>query len=184
MALELHLKLVLQCGISFAMALLFAVSSCPGQTVAASSRRDTAFALEQQGRNVEAEAAWQKILDNQPNDAEAYAHLGFLESRQQHYSRAVVFYRKALALNSSMPGLQLNLGLALFKAGEMKAAIRVFEPLLNRQSPVASVLVRDQQVTVSSSRVLGMSDQAPQNFCCTFRSDETAADFWRKVTIA
>ncbi|MGB7189772.1 MAG: tetratricopeptide repeat protein [Acidobacteriaceae bacterium] len=129
------MKPIVQWGIVFAVALIIAGSDCPGQTVAASGRRDAAYALEQQGRNVEAEAAWRKILEKQPNDAEAYAHLGFLESRQQHYDRAVSFYRKASALNSSMPGLHLNLGLALFKAGEMKAAIRVFEPLLRSQRP-------------------------------------------------
>lgn len=132
------MKPVVQWGILFAIMLIVAGSNCPGQTAAASSRRDAAFALEQQGKNVEAEAAWRKILENQPNDAEAYAHLGFLESRQQHYNKAVSFYRKASALNSSMPGLQLNLGLALFKAGEMKAAIRVFEPLLKSQPPDSS----------------------------------------------
>lgn len=135
MAVELRLKTVVQCGIVFAITLIVAGSNCPGQAAAASSRRDSAFALEQQGKSIEAEAAWRKVLESQPNDAEAYAHLGFLESRQQHYSRAVSFYRKAEALNSSIPGLQLNLGLALFKAGEMKAAIRVFEPLLRSQPP-------------------------------------------------
>jgi tetratricopeptide (TPR) repeat protein len=135
MAVELPLKPVVQCGIIFAITLIVAGSNCPGQAAAASSRRDAAFALEQQGKSVEAEAAWRKIVENHPNDAEAYAHLGFLESRQQHYNRAISFYRKASALNSSMPGLQLNLGLALFKAGEMKAAIHVFEPLLKTQSP-------------------------------------------------
>src|SRR5690242_15756106 len=112
MAVELRLKPVVQCGIVFAITLFVAGSNCFGQTAAASSRRDAAFALEQQGKSIEAEAAWRKILENQPNDAEAYAHLGFLESRQQHYSKAVSLYRKASALNPSMPGLQLNLGLA------------------------------------------------------------------------
>lgn len=135
MALEMRLNLLARWGIVFAMALIIARPNCPGQTATASSQREAAFALEQQGRNVEAEAAWRKILESQPKDAEAYAHLGFLESRQQQYSRAISFYRKASALNPSMPGLQLNLGLALFKAGEMKAAIRTFEPLLKKQSP-------------------------------------------------
>lgn len=126
---------VVQCGIVLVMMLIVTRASCPGQTAGASNLRDTAFALEQQGRNVEAEAAWQKILRNRPSDAEAYAHLGFLESRQQHYSQAVHFYRQASVLNSSMPGLQLNLGLALFKGGEMKSAIRTLEPLLKSEHP-------------------------------------------------
>lgn len=135
MAVELRLRPVVQWGIVLAIALIAAGFNCPGQTATASSRRDAAFALERQGQNAEAEAAWRTILKNHPNDAEACAHLGFLESRQQHYKSAIAFYRRASALNSSMPGLQLNLGLALFKAGEMKAAIRVFEPLLKSQPP-------------------------------------------------
>ena len=135
MAVELRLKQAVHLGIIFAIALIVAGPNSPGQTATASSRRDAAFTLERQGRNSEAEAAWRKILENHPNDAEAYAHLGFLESRQQHYRGAVSFYRKASALNPSLPGLQLNLGLALFKAGEMKAAMRVFEPLLKSQRP-------------------------------------------------
>jgi tetratricopeptide (TPR) repeat protein len=97
--------------------------------------RQTAFALEQQGQTIEAEAAWRSVLKAHPSDAEAYAHLGFLEARQEHYKEAVTFYRKALALNPNMPGLQLNLGLALFKGGELKQAIAVFTPLLKAAPP-------------------------------------------------
>jgi tetratricopeptide (TPR) repeat protein len=104
-----------------------------GQTAGSSSgERDAAFALEQQGHYAEAEDAWQRILKAQPADAEAYAHLGFLESHQEHYSDAIRYYRRAAALNPSMPGLELNLGLALFKAGELKQAAHVFEPLYRK----------------------------------------------------
>jgi tetratricopeptide (TPR) repeat protein len=44
-------------------------------------------------------------------------------------------YRKALALNPAMPGLRLNLGLALFKGGELKEAIQTFLPLLKSAPP-------------------------------------------------
>ena len=39
-------------------------------------------------------------------------------------------YRKALALNPSVPGVRLNLGLALFKGGEPKEALPEFQRLL------------------------------------------------------
>lgn len=100
-----------------------------------SKQRDQAFALEQQGQPAAAEAAWQAILKTHPGDAEACAHVGFLESQQQHYSEAVRYYRKAAALNPSIPGLELNLGLALFKAGDLKQAARIFEPLLKKAPP-------------------------------------------------
>ena len=97
------------------------------------SQRQTALALEQQGKNVEAEAAWRVFLKAHPSNPEPYAHLGLLEARQEHYKEAVPLYRKALAMNSSMPGLRLNLGLALFKDGELKQAILEFKPLLKSQ---------------------------------------------------
>ena len=98
-------------------------------------QRETAVALEQQGQAVEAATAWKAVLTAHPGDAEAYAHLGLLEARQEHYKDAVTFYRKALILNSDMPGLSLNLGLALFKGGELKQAILIFTPLLKATPP-------------------------------------------------
>jgi tetratricopeptide (TPR) repeat protein len=121
--------------ILLAAILVAIIGHCPAQTAPPSSQRDAAFALEQQGNLAEAEAAWQAILKAHPANAEACAHLGFLESHQQHYSDAVRYYRRAAAINPSMPGLQMNMGLALFKAGDLKAAARVFEPLYHRAPP-------------------------------------------------
>jgi tetratricopeptide (TPR) repeat protein len=110
-----------------------------GQGVAArESGRQLALALEQEGKVAEAEAEWRSLLSSQANDAEAYAHLGLLEARLAHYKEAIVFYHQALNLNPKMPSLRLNLGLAYFKAGELPAAIKTFEPLLKsepRSSP-------------------------------------------------
>jgi tetratricopeptide (TPR) repeat protein len=116
--------------------LIMAAASCVGQTEASpDSQRQTAIALEEQGKNAEAEVAWRAFLASQPSNPEAYAHLGFLEARQQHYAKAIPLYRKALALDPGMPGLRLNLGLALFKAGELKQAIQIFEPLRKSEPP-------------------------------------------------
>jgi tetratricopeptide (TPR) repeat protein len=118
------------------MLLAMAAAYCVGQTATApDQQRQTALALEQQGNNVEAEAAWRAYLKVHPSSPEAYAHLGLLEARQEHYDQAVPLYRKALALNPTIPGLRLNLGLALFKAGETKQALQTFRPLLNAAPP-------------------------------------------------
>ena len=106
--------------------------SPPSQS--AESQVQAALGLEQQGRNAEAESAWRAFVKTHPSDADAYAHLGLLEARQEHYKEAVPLYRKAIALKSTLPGLHLNLGLALFKAGQLKDAIHEFEPLMNRQA--------------------------------------------------
>src|SRR5690349_6095719 len=108
-------------GISSAGLALVLLASCAnslGQT--ATDLRQKAVTLEQAGNAAEAADAWKAFLKVQPADAEAYAHLGFLEAQQEHYKESVPHYRKALALSPSMPGLKMNLGLALFKAGELK----------------------------------------------------------------
>ena len=121
------------------------VFNCLGQqTPHRESQRQSALALEQHGKVAEAEARWRALLSTQPNDSEAYAHLGLLEARQTHYKEAIAFYRKALSLNPKIPGLRLNLGLSLFKAGELQSAIETFEPLLksaSKSSPEALRLV-------------------------------------------
>ena len=96
-------------------------------------QRQAALMLEQQGKNPEAVAAWNVYLKAHPKSPEPYAHLGLLESRQEHYKEAVSLYRKALAMGPDVAGLRLNLGLALFKSGDPEAAIHEFEPLLKAQ---------------------------------------------------
>jgi tetratricopeptide (TPR) repeat protein len=95
--------------------------------------RQAALALEQQGKNAEAEAAWHAYLKAHPSSPEAYAHLGLLEARQEHYQEAATLYRKALKLGPDVPGLRLNLGLALFKGSDLREAIQEFVPLLKSQ---------------------------------------------------
>jgi len=97
-----------------------------------------AQSLEHEGRVPEAEAAWTALSKAHPSNPEPLAHLGLLEARQEHYIKAVALYRRALALNPTMPGLRLNLGLALFKNGEYKEAIRIFDPLLKAQPSSSS----------------------------------------------
>ena len=97
--------------------------------------RQSALAFEQQGKLAESEEAWRTFLKTHPSDPEPYAHLGLLEARQEHYKEAVPLYRKALALKPDMPGLRLNLALALFKAGDLKAAIPEFTILLKNAPP-------------------------------------------------
>jgi len=89
----------------------------------------------EQGDTAKAQTAWEAVLKVHPQDAEAHAHLGLLEAHQEHYNEAITHYRKALAVIPSMPGLRLNLGLALFKAGKMKEAVATFLPILKDLPP-------------------------------------------------
>lgn len=111
---------------------LFLVGACMFAQSAPDRLRQSAMTLEQQGKIAESEESWRALLKTHPTDAEAYAHLGLLAARQNHYSEAIPLYRKAFALQPAMPGLRLNLGLALFKAGDLKAAIPEFNILLRQ----------------------------------------------------
>jgi tetratricopeptide (TPR) repeat protein len=64
--------------------------------------------------------------------------MGLLEARMEHYAEAVPLYRKALSLNPAIPGLRLNLGLALFKGSELKQALVEFQSLLKNQDPASA----------------------------------------------
>ncbi len=96
------------------------------------SSRQNALTLEQQGKNAEAEQAWKNITRSDPQNAEAFAHLGLVEARQERYAAAIANYRKALALNPALPGLQMNLGLALFKTKDFKDSIKPFTTEFNK----------------------------------------------------
>lgn len=102
---------------------------------ASDPRRQTALQLEQQGKPKEAELVWRDIFKAHPRNPEPMAHIGLLEARQEHYKEAVPFYRRALAINPNVPGLRLDLALALFKGGELKDAIPEFEALRRNAAP-------------------------------------------------
>jgi tetratricopeptide (TPR) repeat protein len=97
----------------------------------ASGVAQRALALEQQGKSAEAEAAWEGVVKLEPRNAQAYAHLGLLESRLGKYSEAVAHYRTAQTLAVSqkraIPQLNFNLGLALFKSEKFEEAGKIFE---------------------------------------------------------
>jgi tetratricopeptide (TPR) repeat protein len=113
-----------------------AAAGCFGQTPSSQDQmRQKALALEQQGKNAEAETAWRIYLKAHSSSPEPYGHLGLLESRLEHYKEAVPLYRKALAMNPNVPGLRLNLGLALFQGGDLKGAIPEFTILLKNAPP-------------------------------------------------
>jgi tetratricopeptide (TPR) repeat protein len=129
----MQVRRILQAGM--ALGLLLAGSQCVGQhsSAAGDPRRKAAQALEQQGKVAEAETAWRAYLKAFPLSPEPYAHLGLLEARQEHYKEAVPLYRKALEIGPEVPGLRMNLGLALFKGGDLKQAIQEFSQLAKSQ---------------------------------------------------
>lgn len=91
--------------------------------------RAAAMAHERAGDNAAASDEWMKLSAAFPRVAEPYAHLGLIAAREQKYADAIRYYRKALELGPKMPALEMNLALALFKNGEYREAITIFESL-------------------------------------------------------
>jgi len=142
-------KAVRRISIACVSTLLLAAGLCPAQQAKAplppGSKATTsqvaaavqqALTLEQQAKFPEAESAWKRVVKLQPENAQAYAHMGLLEAREEHYPQAILHYRKAQALAESMnkpiPELNLNLGLALFKSENFQDAAKVFETELKK----------------------------------------------------
>ncbi len=117
------------CALAVALAV---IPSATGQNDDQASTSSQALALEQKGQNAEAEQAWLSVVDANPRNAEALAHLGLLEARQEHFDKAIDYYRRAAAISPELPGLQMNLGLAFFKASQFPDAIGAFTVELKR----------------------------------------------------
>lgn len=140
-----------------ALALVPACLPAPAQTSSSDAQQRSAIALQQEGRLAEAEAVWQAVFKSHPTDAEACAAIGFLESQQHRYPQAVRYYSKAAALNPGLPGLQMNLGLALFKATRMNEAAGVFLPLYREANP-------DSADAQRLRLLIGMADYAAGSY--------------------
>jgi len=123
--------------VAMSLALAAAYGQGGGTSTGTDAQRQQAVTFEEEGKISEAESAWREYVGAHSGDSEAFAHLGLLEARQEHYKEAVPFYRKALALNSKIPGLRLDLGLAQFKGGDLRGAIQTFELLL-KSAPKSS----------------------------------------------
>jgi tetratricopeptide (TPR) repeat protein len=130
-----------------------------------------AQALEQQGKYPEAQSVWKSVVKAQPGNALAYAHLGLLEARQEHYPEAVTYYKKAQGLaqsqNTVIPQLNLNLGLALFKSSSFADAAQLFEGELKKHPG-------DQRLTT----LVAMSDYGAHQYgaAIPYLKDAAAVD--------
>jgi tetratricopeptide (TPR) repeat protein len=117
------------------------------------SQRAQAIILERDGRTDQAEQIWSALAKADPHDAEALGHLGLLEARREHYEAAIDYYRRAAALNPDLPGLQMNMGLAFFKAAQFPDAIRIFSSEIKKHPG-------DQRLTI----LLGMAHYGMKDY--------------------
>src|SRR5690348_9149077 len=89
--------------------LVLALIALPAFASAQAGTPAEAMALEQRGKLPEAVEAWRAVTEQNPHDAGAFASLGVVLARETRYKEAATAYRKAIALNRRLPGIQLNL---------------------------------------------------------------------------
>ena len=83
-------------------------------------------ALHNQGRYVEAVAAYRVAAEQRPNDDLAYANLGLVLNELGRYEEAETHLRRALALNPQDWHAHLNLGNALHSQGRYAEAVAAY----------------------------------------------------------
>jgi len=115
-------------GLAICLTLEITASSLALHSQEAPTQTTSTSQLDQHENGTESESALIASSKAHPTDPMPLARLGLLEARQGDFPQAIVFYRKAMALKPNMPGLRLNLGLALFKDGQYKEAIQIFTP--------------------------------------------------------
>jgi tetratricopeptide (TPR) repeat protein len=113
---------------------LFCLLSCAAILARASAQPhpeltkvQQALEYENQRAYPEAEKIWAQITIEDPHDSDAWAHLGLVRALEGKNSDAIVAYHEAIQLHSHLPGLQIDLALALFKEQRFKDAVPVLQ---------------------------------------------------------
>ena len=82
------------------------------------------------GNFSEAEAIWRRVLQDNPNNADAYYNLGRALSNQGKLEEAIAAYRQALKIYPNYAPAYNNLGVALRDQGKLEEAIAAYRQAL------------------------------------------------------
>lgn len=98
-----------------------------------------AKAYSNQGRLIEAIAAYKKVLDTPLNQAEIHAELGLLYSKKKQYIKAAWHYQQAKNINPHWAELQYNLAVVLHQLGDWEKTIAAYQEALKIKPNYAAV---------------------------------------------
>ena len=87
---------------------------------------DLGDGLQTLGRLSDAKTAYHRSLQLNPKLSRAWYSAGCAENSRKDYAAAIAFFRSALEIHPDWPEAQHNLGLALFKLGQVEEALGLF----------------------------------------------------------
>jgi len=131
------------------------------------AKGDTLF---QEGRFIEAMAEYQRVIERDPNFAEAYARLGVIHNQLQRFKEAEKYLRKALEL-SERDDVKLNLAYTLTKLGKLFEAFRILKELYEK-NPDDPLVANEYGLML---KTLGLYEEALEVFeraASTHREEE------------
>ena len=99
----------------------------PGKQSLPPVRLEAALAHERAGRMEQAEAAYNRLLQRDPDNAQVLYHLGSLLARSGRQAQALEALEKAAASAPEVAAVHLNLGNLLYLQGRMEEALGAFE---------------------------------------------------------
>ena len=79
------------------------------------------------GMLAEAETAFRRALERDPDNADAHDRLGTVLRLTQRYEDAVYHHMRSAALQHARPATHVHLGMALARTGQIDWAVRAFE---------------------------------------------------------
>jgi tetratricopeptide (TPR) repeat protein len=125
-----------------------------------------AISLHQQGRIVEAEAAYKAILNVDPNEFDALHMLGIINAQRNSFEEAEKLIRRALAVDPKVPPCLQNYGGVLCRLGRFTEAIEMYTsaiklapnyaPLYSDRGHALSALKRVNEALSDYDRALAL----------------------------
>ena len=112
------------------------IAVLPVQATSAQSAADLAAqarTAQESGDYLTAEKSYRDALKLDSKSVALWNSLGVMLNREERYEDAAAAFRSALQRAPSIEGLQLNLGIALFRAAKLSEAAEVFERLPNQE---------------------------------------------------
>ncbi len=138
--------------------LLVSVSVAPpvalAQQAYAERLFNSAFTAQQHGDYATAIRDYQKFLKLRPATGEAHANLGAALAHTGQFDQAIAQYKLALPTAADKDPIDLDIGLAYYKKGDLASAAQTFGDLRTRRprDPQLAILLGDTEVKLGRAR--------------------------------